>query len=353
MILRQILRSYHSETLLKLENHPLNPFASPHLISPRPFSLSSYFKPLEDAEPISSENAVGENKKSRKALNVYFKEAVGLLKKTPEDIGTESEGENGELKKRLKKLEEELRGLKQKKKDEKENLKNKEHKKKEGVHKNEGLSNYEEKSGGSTLSSLFANKFGRDDGKKMKDLKELRMEDPEVYKELSPDMEMFVTHLYNNGYFKDSNFLPRNRLDISCFENSYARDFIKFAAEQFGMDNQEIAKWMSGSDLKKLALFGCPSPGKKIVFSAKRLRRFFKIQENTVCDKCVLKQSCKFVNQSIWRSNDNNLDMAVVMRIITSYALESGPPQLVVPDEIKATVRRLLKEAVNLSQTVS
>ena len=72
-----------------------------------------------------------------------------------------------------------------------------------------------------------------------------------------------------------------------------------------------------------------------------------------VCDKCVLKQSCKFVNQSIWRSNDNNLDMAVVMRIITSYALESGPAQLVVPDEIKATVRRLLKEAVNLSQTVS
>lgn len=286
-------------------------------------------------------------------MNIYFKEAVGLLKKTPEDIETESEGENGQLKKRLKKLEEELRGLKQKRKDEKENLKNTEHKKKEGMHKNEELSNHQEKSGGSSLSSLFANKGGRDDRKKMKDLKELRMEDPEVYKVLSPDMEMFVMHLYNNGYFKDSNFLPRNRLDITRFENGYARDFIKFEAEQFGKDNQEIAKWMSGSDLKKLALFGCPSLGKKIVFSAKRLRRFFRIQENTVCDKCVFKQSCKYVNQSIWRTNDNNLDMAVVMRIITSYALESGPPQLVVPDEIKAAASRLLKEAVNLSQTVS
>ncbi|KAH0708809.1 hypothetical protein KY284_010236 [Solanum tuberosum] len=43
-------------------------------------------------------------------------------------------------------------------------------------------------------------------------------------------------------YFKDSNFLPTRKFDITCFENSYARDFVKYAAEQFGRDHQEIAK---------------------------------------------------------------------------------------------------------------
>ncbi|XP_010314294.1 uncharacterized protein [Solanum lycopersicum] len=80
-------------------------------------------------------------------------------------------------------------------------------------------------------------------------------------------------------YFKDSNFLPRRKFGITCFENSYARDFVKYAAEQFGRDHQEIAKWLSGSDLKKVALFGCPSIANKTVFSAKRLRAYFRIQE--------------------------------------------------------------------------
>lgn len=43
-----------------------------------------------------------------------------------------------------------------------------------------------------------------------------------------------------------------------------------------------VFRWLSGSDLKKVASFGCPSLGKKVVFSAKGLRKFFGIQENTV-----------------------------------------------------------------------
>lgn len=72
-----------------------------------------------------------------------------------------------------------------------------------------------------------------------------------------------------------------------------------------------------------------------------------------VCDKCALKQSCKFVNQSAWKGAENNLDLAVVMRVIPLYALELVPPQLVVPEEIKDSVSRLLKEAVNLSETLT
>jgi hypothetical protein len=147
---------------------------------------------------------------------------------------------------------------------------------------------------------------------------------------------------------------------------------------------------LSGSDLKKIALFGCPSLEKKNVFAAKKLRKFFEIQENTVsqfpitfhlissafffhliiqgedynvplvfkfsahpqvCSKCVLKQSCKFVNQSVWKGDTKNLNLAVVMRVLILYALEWVPVELAVPIDIKASVNKLLKEVLKLSQS--
>lgn len=72
-----------------------------------------------------------------------------------------------------------------------------------------------------------------------------------------------------------------------------------------------------------------------------------------VCTKCVLKQSCKFVNQSVWKGDTKNLNLAVVMRVITLYALESVPPELAVPNEIKVSVSKLLKEVLKLSQSIS
>ncbi|KAL3322210.1 hypothetical protein AABB24_039714 [Solanum stoloniferum] len=86
----------------------------------------------------------------------------------------------------------------------------------------------------------------------------LSMEDHTVYKELSSDMGDVCDSFMQCTYFKDSNFLPRRKFDITCFENSYARDFVKYAAEQFGRDHQEIAKWLSGSDLKKSRPFWLP-----------------------------------------------------------------------------------------------
>jgi len=38
-----------------------------------------------------------------------------------------------------------------------------------------------------------------------------------------------------------------------------------------------------------------------------------------------------------------------VMRLITVYTLDSVPPELVVPDELKSSIGKLVKEAVNLS----
>ncbi|XP_057472401.1 uncharacterized protein LOC130760984 isoform X2 [Actinidia eriantha] len=346
-------RSRHFFTLQKPQNSPK------HLITPlhshstethytlslissifhKPISILSQF----EAESISLGNRKEENTKSKKPLHVLFKEAAGLTEKI-EDSDDENEVGTGELKKKLRKFEEEVRRLR-----ENSNEREKVKKLRKKSSDDDGFSKSDANS--QRLYSLFEN--NTKGSEKLEGMENLGMEDPMVYKELSPEMVLFVTHLYKKGYFNNANFLPRNKFDVTCFENSYGRAFVKFAAEKFGKDNQEIAKWLSASDLKPVALFGCPSLGRKNIFSAKRLRYFFGIPEETVCCKCVLKPSCKFVNQSVWKGDNKNLNLAVVMRVIILYALESVPPQLVVPDKIKDSVLRLLKEVLKLSQTIA
>ncbi|KAF7836625.1 Autophagy-related protein [Senna tora] len=181
--------------------------------------------------------------------------------------------------------------------------------------------------------------------------KEVKQKEPMVLKELSPYMTIVVHHLYKEGYFNFANFAKGERFDLSWFDTEYARKYILFAVQKFGKDKQEISKWLSGSDLKQVAMFGCPSFNRSIVIPSKRLRNFFSIPENTVCSKCVLRESCTFVNQSVWGSDTNKLDLAIVMKVICSYALFVDP-ELVVPDELKNSVNRLLMEVLKLSKTV-
>lgn len=47
------------------------------------------------------------------------------------------------------------------------------------------------------------------------------------------------------------------------------------------------------------------------------------------------------------------LDLPAVMNVITLYAMEEVPPELVVPNEIKTSVSLLLEEVIKLSKTVS
>ncbi|OVA12435.1 hypothetical protein BVC80_1793g31 [Macleaya cordata] len=173
--------------------------------------------------------------------------------------------------------------------------------------------------------------------------------DKPINKEISPEMVSLVIRWHKEGYLNDANFLPTQTLDHNSFSNHYSRDFLRFTAERFGRDHQEIAKWLSGANLKTVALFGCPSVEKKTAFAAKRLRSFFKIQEDTVCRTCKLKNSCKVVNKRVWQKADL-LNLPDVMRILTLYDLELVPEELEIPDEIKTSIKKLLTEVINLSQ---
>ncbi|CAK8534965.1 unnamed protein product [Lathyrus sativus] len=181
--------------------------------------------------------------------------------------------------------------------------------------------------------------------------KKQKPREPFVVKELSIDMVVFLKYLYENGYFKDAKFVNvHERFDLGWFESPYALGYAKFAAQKFACDNRDIAKWLSGSAVKQVAVFGCPSTGKSCVFPVKRLRKFFEVPENTVCGKCMLRESCKFANQNVWKCDANKLDMELVMKVVISYALHLVHPQLVVSDEVNKSVNQLLNEFVKLSK---
>ncbi|KAL6975589.1 hypothetical protein U1Q18_024381 [Sarracenia purpurea var. burkii] len=205
-------------------------------------SISAQF----EANSINFNDINEHNTKSKKPLHVLFKEAVGLSEKHEHSDIDDEVGAN-EFKKKLKKLEDDVRRLKASNgEDEKgKNLTAATKKKKKDEEKKTSFRNDDDfskdESSSKSLYALFTNKVA--DVEKSRDAVEsLGMEDPLVYKELSTEMIMFVTHLHKEGYFDNANFMPRNKFDVTCFENSYGRDFIKYAAEMFGKDNQEIAK---------------------------------------------------------------------------------------------------------------
>ncbi|XP_071730095.1 uncharacterized protein [Rutidosis leptorrhynchoides] len=301
----------------------------PISIFSRSFSLSSLFQ-----QDLTTQESNDKSNKSNKSLEAFFKEAIGFQ---------DSENEKENLKKNLRTLEVEF------KKTEKD-LTNETKKLETFFVEAVGLSEKEESEQGlKKLSNLFLS----DDEKKKLKRESKRQEELMEIKELSPEMAIFAKCLHTKGYLNDANFISNDKFDVSCFVNNYGRDFLKFAAEKFAKDHREVYKWLPEGDLNIIAQFGCPSLGRKTVFSAKAMRFCFGIQEEKVCKKCMLKEACKFANQSVWKKGAKNIDLVVVMRVITLYALDSVPNQLQVPDDVKNAANRLLNEVIRLSEIES
>ncbi|KAE8733572.1 Detected protein of unknown function [Hibiscus syriacus] len=239
---------------------------------------------------------------AKKPLSLLFEEAVGLTEKTGGNEGQGQDEEN-ELMSKLRELEREVREFKEnpKPKVKKEHTEGVERGKPKKVNSVTGL-------------------FG---GEKVEKMAKLRRKSGEVtvLKDLSVFVKFFVRHLYSKGYFDKANFLVDNKLNFGCFDNSYGRDFIKFAANKFGKDNEEIAKLLSGNHLKKVAVFGCPS-----------------------LDKIT------FANKGVSGIAAESLLLVDVMKVIILYALEQEHPKLTVPDEVRDSANKLLEEVIKLSQ---
>ncbi|XP_024032502.1 uncharacterized protein LOC112095056, partial [Morus notabilis] len=76
-------------------------------------------------------------------------------------------------------------------------------------------------------------------------------------------------------------------LDFSNFK------LVQTACVNFGKDRFDILRSLSRQDIQNLVGFGCPSADKKVVFSAKLLRRHVHLDEGDVCSSCSLRNSCE------------------------------------------------------------
>ncbi|KAG8045627.1 hypothetical protein GUJ93_ZPchr0008g12361 [Zizania palustris] len=154
------------------------------------------------------------------------------------------------------------------------------------------------------------------------------------------DATALLRRFYEGGYLPEP--------DLSLAPQVLSPDVAKAAAERFGRDHQVVAKWLSGSDLKKVALFGCPSVERRTVFASKRLRAFFNIQEVKICSSCKIRSSCHFAKQEV--SRHDRVILSDTMRILTLFVLDACPPQLQVTSELKASICKLVKDTINLSK---
>ncbi|XP_078428246.1 craniofacial development protein [Wolffia australiana] len=159
-------------------------------------------------------------------------------------------------------------------------------------------------------------------------------------------VDLLIRRLNEEGYLKGCEY-SSGLVVQRVASNGFLRGFVINAAERFGKDHQEIAKWLSGSSLKKIALAGCPCMERKTVFAAKRLRSFFYIQEDVICRGCPMKDSCKFVNQRVDR--EQKLSLSDAMRVLSVYGLACGSaPQAMESHELRHAVCSSLKEVISL-----
>ena len=173
------LISRHFHTLLK----PQNPLYFSHKSLPisSGFYNTTTSSPHIEDDGIETENG-NEKQENKKAMDVMFKEAVGLCEKSEK---SESEVENNELKRRLRELETEVRRLRA-------DLSGKERVKKNELKKGKAKSLY----------GVFTNQPGYNE----RVVEETRKE-PQVYKELSPNMGIVCESFVQGRVFQQCEFL--------------------------------------------------------------------------------------------------------------------------------------------------
>ncbi|XP_071699075.1 uncharacterized protein [Rutidosis leptorrhynchoides] len=134
----------------------------------------------------------------------------------------------------------------------------------------------------------------------------------------------------------------------------FTRDWktVQTAGLNFGKDRFDILRSLSRQDIQLLVGFGCPSADKKVVFSAKLLRKHVHLDEGDVCSSCSLRNSCE--RAYLLTNKEDEARTIDVMRVLMTYGFDpvNGSvvnDSLLKKKRVKAAVRKLLHEVVKLS----
>ncbi|KAI3770670.1 hypothetical protein L6452_01811 [Arctium lappa] len=134
----------------------------------------------------------------------------------------------------------------------------------------------------------------------------------------------------------------------------FTRDWktVQTAGLNFGKDRFDILRSLSRQDIQLLVGYGCPSADKKVVFSAKLLRKHVHLDEGDVCSSCSLRSSCE--RAYLITNKEDEARTIDIMRVLMTYGFDpvNGSvvnDSLLKKKPVKTAVRKLLHEVVKLS----
>ncbi|RAL37916.1 unnamed protein product [Cuscuta campestris] len=134
----------------------------------------------------------------------------------------------------------------------------------------------------------------------------------------------------------------------------FTRDWktVETAVLNLGRDRFDILRSLPRQDLQILVGYGCPSADKRIVFSAKLLRKHVHIDEGDVCSSCSLRSSCE--KAYLITNKEDEARTIDVMRVLLMFAFDpiNGSvvnKSILKKKSVKNVIRRLLHEVVKLS----
>ncbi|CAI9769010.1 unnamed protein product [Fraxinus pennsylvanica] len=133
----------------------------------------------------------------------------------------------------------------------------------------------------------------------------------------------------------------------------FTRDFksVQTAVLNFGKDRFDILRSLSRQDIQILVGYGCPSTDKRVVFSAKLLRKHVHLDEGDVCSSCSLRSSC---DKAYLLTNKEDEPRTIdVMRVLLTYGFDPvngsvNNMSLLKMKSVKTVVRKLIHEVVKL-----
>lgn len=171
-------------------------------------------------------------------------------------------------------------------------------------------------------------------------------------------MERLVQQNYFDHRRKDEDKMVENLgFDMSEVTEEafdFTRDWktVQAACLNFGRDRFDILRSLSRQDIQILVGHGCPSVEKKVVFSAKLLRKHVHLDEGDVCSSCSLRSSCE--RGYLLTNKEDEARTIDVMRVLLTYGFDpvNGSvtnKSLLKIKSVKTVIRKLLHEVVKLS----
>ncbi|CAL1393453.1 unnamed protein product [Linum trigynum] len=161
------------------------------------------------------------------------------------------------------------------------------------------------------------------------------------HKRSTEEDEMVESLGIDDGFEDVKAAVEKNEIGID-----FAKDFrtVQNAFVNFGKDRFDILRSLSRKDLQLLVGYGCPTADRRVIMSAKLLRKHVHLNEDDVCSSCSLRSSCG--KAFLLTNKEEEAHTIDVLRVLLAYGSDRTNESVT---SIKTVVRKLFHEIVKLS----